>query len=88
MGLLSNRARQLRYCIPSNFIYGDRDILFVHADHRYQDAVGVISAPALHLSECRADEIPGLICDAEPPFNGDDQGVIFLAGAVMAKVSL
>jgi glutamine amidotransferase len=79
MVVLSDMARQFRDCGPSNFLYGDGDALFVHADQRYQDAVGVISPPALHMFECSADEIPGLVCDAEPPLTGDVQRVILLA---------
>lgn len=79
MDVLSDVARQYRDCGPSNFIYGDGDVLFVHADQRYQDVAGVISPPALHLFECSADEKPGLVCDVEPPFTGNDQHVILLA---------
>ena len=79
MNVLSNLARQFRDCGPSNFLYSDGDTLFVHADQRHQNLTGLMGSPALHYFECYSNEIPGLVCEAEPPFAANDQKVILLA---------
>lgn len=79
MAVVAATACQFRDCGPSTFLYGDGDALFVHADQRYQDKTGLIAPPALHFFECSSNEIPGLVCEAEPPRGADDQRVILLA---------
>lgn len=87
MAVLSDMARQLRGCGPCNFLYGDGDALFVHADQRYQDSTGVISPPALHLFECGTHDIPRLVCEAESPVAANDQKVILLASVPLSEHS-
>jgi glutamine amidotransferase len=79
MAVVSEMARQFRGCGPSNFMYGDGDVLFVHADQRYQNTTGMVAPPALHLFECSSRETPGLVDEAEPPMSDENQKVILLA---------
>lgn len=79
MATLATMAVLIRDCGPSNFVYSDSDVLFVHADQRFQDKIGRIAPPALHMFSCGSDEVPGLVCDAEPPFSAVDQRVFLLA---------
>lgn len=79
MDAVSTMARQFRDCGPSNFLYHDGDVLFVHADQRYQATSGRIAPPALYYFECGSNELSSLICDAEPPLAADDQKVTMVA---------
>lgn len=84
MQAVAEIAGQFRHCGPSNFIYSDGDVLFVHADQRYQNTLDAIAPPGLHLFECQAQDIAGLVCEAEPPYNANEQKVILLATAPLS----
>lgn len=79
MEVVSEMAALFRQCGPSNFIYSDGDVVFVHADQRFQKEAGIIAPPALYLFECISGDVPGLVCEAEPSSGEAEQRVMMLA---------
>lgn len=79
MATLATMAVRIRDCGPSNFVYSDSDVLFVHADQRFQDKIGRIAPPALHAFACDENEARDMICDSESPRTDGEQRVVLIA---------
>lgn len=73
LALIGQFADEVRRLGPANFLYGDGDALFAHADRRFSSLSGRVEAPALYRWHC---PVPHALLPDQP---SGKQRVTFLA---------
>lgn len=91
LAVIAKMARQFRQCGPGNFIYSDGDVLFVHADQRWQQSSGNIAPPALHMLNCSCQQLGDALLAAErldSELPAHTQNVVLLSTVPLSTTAL
>ncbi|WP_255849684.1 class II glutamine amidotransferase [Stutzerimonas kunmingensis] len=76
LALIGEFAAELRSLGPANFLYGDGDALFAHADRRLNPGTGLVEAPGLYRWQC---PLPHALVQPDTGVELGEQRVTFLA---------